>query len=794
MIKKFSFLLLKNRKTFLATMLVITAFMAYMASKVEITYTGSKVLPSTDSSLIYYDNFKKTFGEDGTVMVVGIASKQLFTQKTLSQWQALGQDIKKLKGVQSIVSIADAYEIEKDTVNKSFKLQRIFKDEIIDSENDALIIRDKLERLPFYQNLLYNKETGATLMAITFDNTKLNIAKRKALVDSIQLVAEKFEANNGTDVHFSGLPYIRTRVSQKISDEFKLFLGLAILVAAIILLVFFRSFNAVLYPILVVIVGVVWALGTMTLFGFNITLLTGLIPPLIVVIGIPNSVLIFNKYHNDYRKHGNKAKALLSVIQKIGLTTFIANVTTAIGFGVFYFTGSQILVEFGIIAALNIMLTYVSSLILIPIILSYLPAPQVKHTAHLDGGIIVAFIEKIQVLTTLKYRPIVYTTAGVLTVISIIGILKIERNGYVVDDLPKNDPVLVDLKFFEKSFNGILPFEVVIDTRKKNGVLSTGTLLKIEQLNELMAKYPEFSRSISINEVLKFSEQGFYNGNPNYYKLPSSMERGFILNYAARSKGSGNMLKNIVDSTKSVARITYQVADAGSYRMNEILKEITPQIDSIFKPDTYTTHVTGSSVMVVKGNNYLLKNLVESLILAIFLIAIIMFLLFRNFYMIAISILPNLIPLAITAGLMGFVGIPLKPSTILIFSIAFGLASDQTIYFLTKYRHELRKNTYSMAETVKLTLRETGVSMIYTAIILFCGFGIFMASSFGGSVSLGFLVAITMLVAVLFNLILLPTLIMTLDRYITRKAATLEPLIQVYDEDEDIDIEGLKIG
>ena len=308
-----------------------------------------------------------------------------------------------------------------------------------------------------------------------------------------------------------------------------------------------------------------------------------------------------------------------------------------------------------------------------------------------------------------------------------------------------------------------------------------------------MLKYPEFSRGLCINELLKFSTQGFYNGNPNYYRIPNPLEKGFILSYAARSKGSGNMLNSFVDSTKSSTRITYQLADVGSDRMNVLLPKIQADIDSIFPKDDYEVEITGASVLFVKGNNYLIKNLIESLLLAIFLISIIMFLLFRNTFMIAIAILPNIIPLAITAGVMGFCGIPLKPSAILIFSIAFGLASDQTIYFLSKYRQELKNRSFSIADTVQIALREAGISMTYTAIILLCGFSIFMASSFGGTVILGMLVALTLLVAVLYNLIMLPALLMTLERYITRKAATAEPLLQVYDEEEDLDIDNLKL-
>jgi predicted RND superfamily exporter protein len=270
-------------------------------------------------------------------------------------------------------------------------------------------------------------------------------------------------------------------------------------------------------------------------------------------------------------------------------------------------------------------------------------------------------------------------------------------------------------------------------------------------------------------QALKFSTQAFYGGNTSYYRLPEGFEQGFILSYAGNSGKNTNVLRNYLDSTKQFTRASFEMADVGSSRMNIILANLQPRIDSIFNPKKYHVELTGSSIIFIKGTNYMVKNLYESLAWAIFLIAGVMWILFRGIKMIAVSLLPNLIPLVITAGIMGFFGIPLKPSTILIFSIAMGISSDQTIYFITRYRQELQSTNNSISKIVSDTIRETGISMIYIATILFFGFGIFAASTFGGTQALGILLSITLLVAMISNLTLLPAFLLSIEHKEKRK-------------------------
>ncbi|NNJ89866.1 MAG: MMPL family transporter, partial [Eudoraea sp.] len=585
------------------------------------------------------------------------------------------------------------------------------------------------------------------------------------------------------DVHISGMPYIRTMNAQNIIDEIGMFISAALIVTSLIFFFFFRSFRATLISMCVVIIGVMWAFGVLGLLRYEITVLTALIPPLIIVIGIPNCIFLINKYQQEVKKHGNQALSLQRVISKIGNATLMTNITTASGFATFIITDSKLLTEFGIVASINIIGIFILSLLIIPIVYSFMALPKTKHLKHLNKRWIDAFVNWMEGIVRDK-RISVYVVSVILLVLSIIGIYQINISGSPIEDMPKKAEFFKDIRFFEQEFDGIMPIEIVIDTERKNGVLRPVNLRKMAQLSELIQEIPELSRPTSIVELVKYSKQAFYNGIPKYYQLPTSQENTFIMDVARKSQGNSDLLKNFVDSTGQVARITTFIRDVKTERMEEIESELRVNLTKIFPADRYKISLTGKALLFLKGTKYLVKNLILSLSLAIGLIALFMAYLFRSFRMIVISLIPNLLPLLVTAGVMGFVGVPIKPSTILVFSIAFGISVDDTIHFLAKYRQELSANRWRIQKSVYAALRETGVSMFYTSIVLFFGFSVFVLSSFGGTVALGALVSATLLFAMLANLILLPSLLLSLERSIANKEVLKKPQIDILPKDE----------
>ena len=786
-----SSIILRNKILLLTVLAAITIFFGYHARKVEMSYEYASMLPKKDQAYKDYQKFVEIFGEEGNLIIVGIQDPDFFQLQKFQKWGELCNNLTEVEGVENLLSVSNTYNLRKNTKKRQFEVEKIFPD-TISSQEDLNVFAEKFKSLPFYKDLVYNGETDAYLLAITVNKDKMKTKEREQMVLSIQQLCQQFEKDENVKLHYSGLPYIRVVNAIKIRSELYLFSALALLICIIVLFIFFRSFKAVFFPVLIVLIGVVWSLGMLHLFGYKITILSGMIPPLLIVIGIPNSIYMLNKFHHEYVSHGNKIKALQRVIIKIGNATFLTNLTTASGFATFIIVKSDILKEFGIVASLNILGLFVLSLLLIPIIFSFIEPPSPRHVRHLESKFISRIIARL-IKITQHQRKVVYVTTIIILGLGIYGITLMKSSGHILDDIPESDPVYIDLKFFERNFNGLMPLEVMIDTKKPGGVMQLSTFRKIDQLEKRLASYSELSPPMSLLNLLKFSKQAFYNGHEKYFSLPNNREKNFILQYASTGEENAEFLHSFLDSTRQTTRISIRVKDVGTKRMEELYTDFNMHIDSVFTPDKYDVTVTGSSITIFKGTQYLLKNLITSLALAIMLISVFMAIMFSSWRMVIMSLTPNVIPLIFTAAIMGFADIPIKASTILIFSIAFGISVDNTIHFLAKYRQELNITNWNIKKSVILALKETGVSMLYTSVVLFFGFGIFTISTFGGTQAMGVLVSLTLLVAVTSNLILLPSLLFGLDRLTTTKAFK-EPLLHIYDEEEDIELDELEIS
>ena len=778
-------LILRNKIIILIGIIIVTIFFSQQWDNMRFTYTEANLLPDDHEVNVTYNSFLKTFGEEGNLIVLGVKDSTLFTVEKLNAWNKLSEDLKKNEAVETVISIKDLQKLIKDTKNERFKLEPFIKDSISSLAQIETLQNELFKQYPFYDNFLFNKETKTIRTAIYLKKEIVNTSARKDfVVDVLQPQIKTFELKNNLDVRISGMPYIRTLNSQNIVDEIGQFILAALLVTSIIFFLFFRSFRATFISLIVVCVGVMWTLGIIGLLNYEITVLTALIPPLIIVIGIPNCIFLINKYQHEVKLHGNKVKSLQRVITKIGNATLMTNVTTASGFATFILTESKLLKEFGIVASLSILAIFILCILIIPIIYTFLPYPKDRHLEHLNKRWIGGFVDWMERMVRQK-RIAIYITSVVLLAASIIGIYQIKISGSLIEDMPQDSDFVNDIRFFEDEFNGIMPLEIMIDTKRKKGVMKLSTLKRMDELEELIIETPELSKPISVVGLVKYSKQAYYNGNPKYYQLPTSQENSFILSYAKNSSSNEDLLKNFVDSTGQYARITTFMKDIGTDKMERIEENLQTKIDKVFPKDRYDVIMTGKALVFQKGTKYLVKNLAISLSLAILLIALFMAYMFRSGRMIIVSLIPNLLPLLITAGLMGYLGVPIKPSTILVFSIAFGISVDDTIHFLAKYRQELQANHWKIKVSVYGALRETAVSMFYTSIVLFFGFSVFTISSFGGTVALGALVSATLLFAMLSNLLLLPSLLLSLERSIANKEVLREPSINIIPKEDE---------
>ncbi|UAB81714.1 MMPL family transporter [Marixanthomonas sp. SCSIO 43207] len=777
--------IIRNRTFILIAIAGATVFFALQWKNMRFTYTEANLLPDDHEINLEYKNFLSKFGEEGNLIVLGVKDSTLFTPLNFKAWTQLSKDLRQFDEVDLTLSIGDLKKLERKKDTVGFQLVPFIQDSILTSKKLQKYQEELFDNLPFYNGLVYSPSKSSVRTAVYLKKDIVNTKDRKDFIinDLIPLI-ETFETKTGIDVHTSGMPYIRTLNSKNIIDEIGMFIGAALLVTSLIFFFFFRSIRATLISMATVIIGVMWSFGILGLLHYEITVLTALIPPLIIVIGIPNCIFLINKYQQEIKQHGNQAKSLQRVISKVGNATLMTNVTTASGFATFILTNSKLLSEFGIVASINIIAIFLLSLFIIPIVYSYMAIPKYKHLKHLNKQWISKFVNWMQRMVK-EHRIAIFILSIVMLCVGIIGIYNIKISGSLIEDMPKNADFFKDIRFFEKEYEGIMPLEILVDTKRKKGVMKLSTLKRMDELQTYIEEIPEFSKPLSVVELVKYSKQAYYNSNPKYYQLPNSQERTFILSQAKSSADNTNLLESYVDSTGQYARITTFLKDTETERYDRIEEDLKTKIDKIFPPDRYNVSLTGKALVFQKGTKYLVQNLILSLSLAIFLIAIFMAWMFRSFKMILVSLLPNLLPLIITAGLMGFLGVPIKPSTILVFSIAFGISVDDTIHFLAKYRQELIANNWKIKKSVYAALRETAVSMFYTSIVLFFGFSVFTISSFGGTVALGALVSITLVFAMLANLLLLPALLLSLEKEIANKKTFKKPSFEILPENQN---------
>ena len=784
--EKISKIILKNRVLIVLSLLTATYFFTTHWDNIRFTYTEANLLPATHPENIKYKSFTDKFGEEGNLIVISVKDSTLFTIEKLNAWNELSHSFKDHEDVSTVIAFGDLQKLKKNKSSRQFYIEPFIKDSISE-ESELELLKDEIfNNSPFYDKFLINSESKAVRTAINLKTEVVNTVLREQFVNNVLLPrVSEFEQKYNLDVRISGMPYVRTKYSETIKAELGKFLILALIVTSLIFFLFFRSFRATLISIIAVSVGVMWTLGIVGILEYELTVLTAIIPPLIIVIGMPNCIFLINKYQHELNKHGDKSLALQKVITKIGNVTLMTNVTTASGFATFITTDSKLLNEFGLVASLSILSIFILCLLIIPIVYSFLPKPDEKHLEHQNKKWINNLLNwMVSVVKTKRIE--VYTISVMLLALSIIGIYKIEISGSFIDDMPRNTEFFDDILYYEKEFNGILPLEIYIDSKRKKSITKLSTIKKMEIVENLITKFPELSRPISVVSLVKYSKQAFYNGNPKYYQVPTSQENSFILSYAKNSTSDVDLLNNFVDSTGQYTRITTFMKDMKIERMERIEEELNAEIDKVMPSDRFEVFLTGKAYLFQKGTYFLVENLVWSLGLAVVLISLFMAYLFRNFRMIIISLIPNLLPLLITAGLMGYIGIPIKPSTILIFSIAFGISVDDTIHFLAKYRQELQENKWQVKKSVYNSVRETGLSMFYTSIVLFFGFSVFIVSNFGGTVALGSLVSGTLLLAMLSNLLLLPSLLLTLDKSIANEKVLKDPKIKILSDQEEL--------
>lgn len=768
--EKLAKFVLKNRIYLLSFLFISTAVMGYFASKVKLSYEFTKAIPTDNPKYQDYLSFKEKFGDDGNMLVIGIETDSLFSLPNFAAYQQLTTQLKGVPKVENILSIPTAVRLKKDTASQKLLAERIFAD-TISNQQTLDSSKNLFFNLPFYQGRLYNEKATSFLMGLHINKDVLITANRTLVVDSIIHLVNTFKSTTGIETHLSGLPLIRTEVANRIQKEMKLFLVASIVLSLLILLLFFRSIGTTLLSMAVVLMGVVWAVGLIEIFGYQISLLTALIPSLVVVIGIPNCIYFLNKYHSSFVKNNNKEQAIINMVSKMGIVTLFCNLSAAIGFAVFAFTNSAILKEFGLVAGISIMVIFFISFILLPSVLSLQKPPTTNELKYLTNKTISHFLDKLE-YWVFNYKKTIWVVTSLVLVVAIIGLTKLKTVAFIVDDLPKTDIIYKDLKFFENNFKGVMPLEIIIDSKKNKGLMGMRALKvydKVDSLALFISQQEGMNRPLSVADGLKFAKQGFFEGDSASYTMPNAFDGAFVAPYLKASKNTDTannftrMLSSFIDSNNRYTRMSVNMADVGTEKLPMLLHKIEGRAQELFD-SSYNVTLTGSSITFLEGSKFIINGLKESILWAFGLIALCMVILFRSAKIVISSLIPNMVPLIITAGIMGWAGVALKPSTVLIFSVALGIAVDITIRFLVNYKQVLPKYDFEVKAAVKDTIKSTGLSIIYTSLVLVAGFIIFCASSFGGTFALGWLTSVTLVTATLTNLVLLPALLLLLNK------------------------------
>ncbi len=763
-------LILRNRLYFLAIVVIATLFFVSQWRYVSVSYTQKSILPKDDPYAQEYARFREVFKNENNLILLGVKDSTLFTKDKLNIWLTLSKKLKSYPEVARVISFDNLKILQKDTTNQRFVLKN-FLESPVQSDADARLVQARLfDSLPFYDGLIYNKKSGAVQMLVAIKDEIINSDRRVAfMTETVKPLIEQFEQQMHTDIKASGLVYIKSLNARVLEKEIPFFIILSLFVTGFIIWFFFRSASPIIISILIVGIGVMWSFGIMGTLGYKISILTAVIPPLVIVIGVPNAIFLINKYQQEIILHGNQVKSLQRVISNTGNAILMTNVTTAIGFATFIIVKNSLLREFGIVASLSILSIFILSILLIPIIYSYKKPPKSKHLRHHKKTWLVKFVDWL--IGTVRHRQkTIFGIAILLLIISIIGATKMKVSGSMLADFPKNRDFYRDIKFFEQEFGGILPLEFMIDTKRKKAAMHLATLKRIDRFQDEIADLSELSRPVSLVNLAKYAKQAFYKADPNYYQLPSMHEKYFIMPYLKNSGGKADLLQSYTDTLQRYLRITTFMKDIETDQMERVEDYLEMKEHKYFPAKKYQVLMTGQAKLYLKGTHYLIDNLIISLGLAVFLIFIFIAWMFGgSLKMALISLVPNILPLLITAGIMGFGGIPLKPSTILIFSIAFGISVDDTIHYLAKLRHELKLHKGHIKRSVYKALKETGVSMFYTSIVLFFGFGTFILSDYGGTEALGGLISLTLLMAMFSNLLLLPALVIFMDNMFKNK-------------------------
>ena len=737
--------ILNHPKVILSILASITLILGTFLPKVKMDFSIEQLFSQNDPVINRFLNFREEFdGVDNRIFLL-YESDDPFSYKNLELNKKMVYAFENIEGVSKVTSLTN---IELFTEGGEYLLSPVYENipKSIDSLN---IAKERILSSDLLKNYLISEDGKVAAILIEVSDSFNEHESRESIVKQID------ELQLGTDWtwHQTGLPIIRTRYVQYMIADNITFLIPVISMLILLLSLLFRSLVGLALPLIVVLLTIIWTLGFMTAAGITINIISYIIPTLLMVVGISDSVHFLVKYYKTLHLLGDKREALTQSLQKIGTAIFLTSITTAIGFGALSMVNIEIVKEFGIFTAMGVFFAFIITVLFIPSTLMLLgKTPKTKLEAY-SRGYRVKIVKKLITIVRGHPKKIIFTGITI-TIIGFFGALQINPHSKLLDDLRPGNTLLEDMRLAEDRMGSVLPVEIIITVDENENfqdIQDVAVISFTDELASYISKIPEIGKVVSVSDYLKAINQAMNDGDKSFYQVPLSRE--IISQYMLLYDSEFNSLINS-DLTK--LRIASQIKDIDSRRSAEIEKELNTYIASVI-PEGITAEVTGTAFLALRTNNYLVKNLLGSFLVALIIITFLMIVLFRSVKMAFISILPNIIPMMVMAAVLGFLQIPLRPATAMTFAVAFGIAVDDTLHYLIRYRMELSKQHYRQANDS--TMLGTGIAMMSTTAILSAGFLVLILSQFTPTVEFGMLSVITIITALIGDLTFLPALL-----------------------------------
>ena len=737
--------ILNHPKVILSILASITLILGTFLPKVKMDFSIEQLFSQNDPVINRFLNFREEFdGVDNRIFLL-YESDDPFSYKNLELNKKMVYAFENIEGVSKVTSLTN---IELFTEGGEYLLSPVYENipKSIDSLN---IAKERILSSDLLKNYLISEDGKVAAILIEVSDSFNEHESRESIVKQID------ELQLGTDWtwHQTGLPIIRTRYVQYMIADNITFLIPVLSMLILLLSLLFRSLVGLVLPLIVVLLTIIWTLGFMTAAGITINIISYIIPTLLMVVGISDSVHFLVKYYKTLHLLGDKREALTQSLQKIGTAIFLTSITTAIGFGALSMVNIEIVKEFGIFTAMGVFFAFIITVLFIPSTLMLLgKTPKTKLEAY-SRGYRVKIVKKLITIVRGHPKKIIFTGITI-TIIGFFGALQINPHSKLLDDLRPGNTLLEDMRLAEDRMGSVLPVEIIITVDENENfqdIQDVAVISFTDELASYISKIPEIGKVVSVSDYLKAINQAMNDGDKSFYQVPLSRE--IISQYMLLYDSEFNSLINS-DLTK--LRIASQIKDIDSRRSAEIEKELNTYIASVI-PEGITAEVTGTAFLALRTNNYLVKNLLGSFLVALIIITFLMIVLFRSVKMAFISILPNIIPMMVMAAVLGFLQIPLRPATAMTFAVAFGIAVDDTLHYLIRYRMELSKQHYRQANDS--TMLGTGIAMMSTTAILSAGFLVLILSQFTPTVEFGMLSVITIITALIGDLTFLPALL-----------------------------------